>query len=145
MKCLIHKKGAQRAMLFAGLALLAAGGAFAALRGETASALAMRAAGFVTGLGAALTTFGGVGLVWRRAVGEGRAEEEALAQSDERGQLINVRAQAILGFAATAAVVAITLVATVRGDMLYIGLGCAGCFAIAATGIAARAALSRRL
>ena len=145
MKCVINSKKNLNIMLLVGLALVLCGIAAAQLMGEDASALAMRLAGFVTGLGASLVTVGAAWLIWKKIVGARRAQDKELEMGDERGQIINTRAQAMVGFTATFAVIAIDVVALVRGDDLYMLLCTLGCFAIALTGIIARAVFGRKL
>ena len=145
MKCFINKTKNLNIMLFIGLALALGGLVAAWLMGEDASALAMRLAGFATGLGIALVTVSVAWLLWKKLVGERRAQDKDLEMGDERGQIINTRAQAMVGFTATLAVIAIDIVALVRGDDLYMLLCTLGCFAIALTGIIARAVLGRKL
>lgn len=145
MKCFINKTKNLNIMLFIGLALALGGLVAAWLMGEAASALAMRLAGFATGLGIALVTVSVAWLLWKKLVGERRAQDKELEMGDERGQIINTRAQAMVGFAATFAVIAIDVVALVRGDDLYMALCTAGCFIIALTGIIARAVFGRKL
>ena len=145
MKCIMNQKKNLNIMLFIGLAFMLAGAAAAWLMGEDASALAMRLAGFATGLGIALVTVSAAWLIWKKIVGARRAQDKELEMGDERGQIINTRAQAMVGFTATLAVIAIDVVALVRGDDLYMLLCTLGCFAIALTGIIARAVLGRKL
>ena len=145
MKCVINSKKNLNIMLLVGLALVLCGIAAAQLMGEDASALAMRLAGFVTGLGASLVTVGAAWLIWKKIVGARRAQDKELEMGDERGQIINTRAQAMIGFAATLAVIAIDIVALVRGDNLYMLLCTLGCVVIALTGIIARVVLGRKL
>lgn len=145
MKCFINSKRNLSALLAAGVVLAALGIASAGLMGEEAGGLPMRLAGFATGLGAALATIGGGGLLYGRLAGEKRAHEQALAMSDERGRQINLQAQAALGFAAVATVIAFILLALIRGDTVALALGVAGCAGIAATGVIARVWLGKRM
>lgn len=145
MKCVLTKKENLRALLAAGLALAALGIAAGLLLGEAASGLAMRLAGFATGMGAALATVGGGWLLYKRLAGEKRAQEQEMALCDERGRQINAQAQLIAGFAAVATVLAFILLALARGDTAYLALGAAGCAAITAAGIAARVILSKKM
>lgn len=145
MKCFMNQKKNLRVMLLVGLALLLAGIGGAWLVGESASALTMRLLGFLSGLGGSLVTISGAWLIWKRAVGERRAQDKELELGDERGQAINTQAQAVVGFAATFVVIGIDIVALVRGDYLYMGLCTAGCFAIALTAGIARAVLGKKL
>ena len=145
MKCWINRKQNLGIMLVAGLALLLVGVGGALLIGEEASALTMRLLGFMSGLGGALASCCIAWLIWKKIVGEKRAQDKELEMQDERGQTINAKASAAMSVAATLSVIAMVIVATVRGDGLYMAIGCAGCFAIAATGAIARAVLGRRL
>lgn len=145
MKCIMNKKQNLKIMLFVGLALALVGGVGAWLAGETASKLTMRLLGFVTGLGGSLVTVAGVWLIWKKVVGERRAQDKELEMGDERGQAINTQAQAIVGFAATFVVIGVDIVALVRGDDLYMGLCTAGCLIIALTACISRAVLGRKL
>lgn len=145
MKCIMNKKNSLWIMLAVGLALALVGAAGAWLVGEEASALAMRLLGFLTGLGGSLVTVAGVWLIWKKIVGERRAQDKELEMGDERGQEINMRAQAMIGFAATLSVIAIDVVALVRGDNLYMALCTAGCAIIALTGIISRVILGKKL
>ena len=145
MKCIMNQKKNLTIMLIAGLALVAVGIGGAKLAGEDASALTMRLLGFLSGLGGSLVAISGAWLVWEKIVGERRAKDKELEMGDERGQAINMQAQAMIGFAATLVVIAVDVVALVRGDNLYMGLCTAGCFVIALTGIVARVVLGRKL
>ena len=145
MKCIMNQKKNLTIMLVAGLAMAAAGVIGAKLAGEDASALTMRLLGFLSGLGGSLAAIAGAWLIWKKVVGERRAQDKELELGDERGQAINTQAQALIGFAATFVVIAVDVVALVRGDYLYMGLCTAGCFVIAATGIVARVVLGRKL
>ena len=145
MKCFINKTKNLNMMLFIGLALALGGLVAAWLMGEDASALAMRLAGFATGLGIALVTVSVAWLLWKKLVGERRAQDKELELGAERGQEINTRAQAMIGFAATFSLIAINIVALVRGDGLYMALCTAGCLIVALTGFIARAVLGKKL
>lgn len=59
----------------------------------------------------------------RRLIGEARAKDSELAATDERGQLIALKAQNILALCVTFSMCAMVVVATVRGDTLYMLLG----------------------
>ena len=62
-------------------------------------------------------------LVRRRIIGEARAKDSELAATDERGQLIALKAQNVLALCVTFSLCAMVIVATVRGDKLYMLLG----------------------
>ena len=145
MKCFINKTKNLKILLGIGLALVLVGAVGAWLAPENASELTMRLLGFATGLGASLVTCAGAWLIWKKVVGERRAHDKELEMGDERGQAINMQAQALIGFAATIVVVGVDIVALVRGDYLYMGLCTAGCLIIALTGIISRVALGKRL
>lgn len=145
MKCVINQKKNLKILLCVGLALALVGAVGAWLIGETADALTMRLLGFLTGLGGSFATVLGVWLIWKKVVGERRAQDKELEMGDERGQEINMRAQAMIGFAATFVVIAIDIAALVRGDSLYMALATAGCAIIALTGIIARVVLGKKL
>lgn len=85
--------------------------------------LSSRIAGFFSGMGGSFTAISLVGLVRRRLIGEARAKDSELAATDERGQLIALKAQNILALCVTFSMCAMVVVATVRGDTLYMLLG----------------------
>ena len=145
MKCFINKAKNLRIMMFIGLALMFTGMGAAWAMGSGGTPLAFRLAGFVVGLGFALASVGAAWLIWKRIAGAQRAQDKELELGDERGQAINTKAQAITGFAAVFAVIAVDVVALVRGDLLYMGLCTAGCFVIACTGFVSRWVLGRRM
>ena len=88
---------------------------------------AMRAAGFVTGVGSALAAMGGGVLLWHRIIGEKKVRESELAMGDERGQAVASRAQSATAIAAVLCLAVIIAVAAVRGDTLYMELGTVMC------------------
>ena len=135
----------QMIVMFIGMTLMFAGIAAALAMGEDGAAGAFRLAGFAVGLGFSLTMACGVWLIWKRIAGKSRAQDKELEMGDERGQMINTQAQAMIGFAATFIVIAIDVVALARGDELYMALCTAGCFIIAITGFVARAVLGKKL
>lgn len=73
--------------------------------------------------GGSFTAISLVVLVRRRLIGEARAKDSELAATDERGQLIALKAQNILALCVTFSMCAMVVVATVRGDTLYMLLG----------------------
>ena len=135
----------QMIVMFIGMTLMFAGIAVALALGEAGAAGAFRLAGFAVGLGFSLTVACGVWLIWKRIAGKSRAQDKELEMGDERGQAINTRAQAMIGFTATFALIAIDIVALVRGDGLYMALCTAVCFAIALTCFISRAVLGKRI
>ena len=145
MKCMLNKTKNLMITLFIGLAMMFVGIGAAYVAGEEASALTMRLLGFITGLGGSIASVAGVWLIYKRVVGAQKARDKELEMGDERGQMINTQAQAVIGFAATLIVIAIDVVALARGDGLYMALCTAGCFAIALTGMIARAVLGKKL
>ena len=145
MKCSMKTSRYQMIVMFIGLALMFAGIAAALAMGEDGAPGAFRLAGFAAGLGFALATACGVWLIWKRIAGKSRAQDKELEMGDERGQAINTRAQAMIGFVATFALIAINIVALVRGDGLYMALCTAGCFAVAFTGFISRAVLGKKM
>ena len=74
-------------------------------------------------MGGSFTAISLVVLVRRRIIGEARAKDSELAATDERGQLIALKAQNILALCVTFSLCAMVIVATVRGDKLYMLLG----------------------
>ena len=145
MKCMLNKVKNLKIIMFIGLALMFAGIGAMRLLGEDASAAAYRMAGFFAGIGFSLVVVAGAWLIYKRVVGAQRARDKELEMGDERGQAINMKAQAMIGFVATFIVIAIDVVALARGDGLYMALCTAGCFAIALTGMIARAVLGKKL
>lgn len=85
--------------------------------------LSSRIAGFFSCMGGSFTAISLVVLVRRRLIGEARAKDSELAATDERGQLIALKAQNILALCVTFSMCAMVVVATVRGDTLYMLLG----------------------
>ena len=85
--------------------------------------LPSRIAGFFSGMGGSFTAISLVVLVRRRIIGEARAKDSELAATDERGQLIALKAQNVLALCVTFSLCAMVIVATVRGDKLYMLLG----------------------
>ena len=121
MKCVLERKH-MPLMLIIGLVLVFSGVMMACLVSEDAHTLS-RIAGFISGLGTSLTVIAAAIMIWARIVGEKRAKDSDLAASDERGQLIALKAQNILALCVTFSMCAMVVVATVRGDTLYMLLG----------------------
>ena len=84
-----------------------------------------RIAGFFSGMGGSFVAIALVVLLRRRLLGEARAKDSELAATDERGQLIALKAQNVLALCVTFSMCAMIIVAMVRGDTLYILLGAA--------------------
>ena len=145
MKCFGKQTKNLKIMLCVGLVLLLAGIVSARIMGEDATPLAMRMAGFASGLGGSLAAFSGAWLIWKKAVGARRAQDKELEMADERGQAINTKAQAVIGVVATIIIIAIDIIALVRDDDLYMILATAGCMLIGLTGMIARKVLAKRL
>ena len=84
-----------------------------------------RITGFFSGMGSSFVAIALVVLLRRRLLGEARAKDSELAATDERGQLIALKAQSVLALCVTFSMCAMLVVATVRGDTLYMLLGAA--------------------
>ena len=129
MKCKAMQKVWLKAMLAAGIMLLAAGLIWAYGVGA-ADGLPMRLAGFLSGLGGALAAIGGGCLLLNRIRGERRTRESALHMEDERGLMVAYKAQSAAAIAAVLALVAMLVAALVRGDSFYMAMGSAGCILV---------------
>ena len=130
MKCRAMQNSWLKAMLAAGIVLLA-GGLIWAYGVGAADGLPMRMAGFLCGLGGALAAMGGGCLLLNRIRGERRTKEQALHMEDERGLTVAYKAQNAAAIAAVLAIVAIAVTALVRGDHLYMMMGSAACCLVA--------------
>ena len=130
MKCRAMQNSWLKAMLAAGIVLLA-GGLIWAYGVGAADGLPMRMAGFLSGLGGALAAIGGGCLLLNRIRGERRTRENALHMEDERGLTVAYKAQNAAAIAAVLAIVAMTVTALVRGDHLYMMMGSAACCLVA--------------
>lgn len=130
MKCRAMQNSWLKAMLAAGIVLLA-GGLIWAYGVGAADGLPMRMAGFLSGLGGALAAIGGGCLLLNRIRGERRTRENALHMEDERGLTVAYKAQNAAAIAAVLAIVAIAVTALVRGDHLYMMMGSAACCLVA--------------
>ena len=130
MKCRAMQNSWLKAMLAAGIVLLA-GGLIWAYGVGAADGLPMRMAGFLCGLGGALAEIGGGCLLLNRIRGERRTRENALHMEDERGLTVAYKAQNAAAIAAVLAIVAIAVTALVRGDHLYMMMGSAACCLVA--------------
>ena len=124
MTCKWGEKKNMTVLLTIGLVLLIGGVVCARLLPEEAH-LPSRIAGFLSGMGGAFTAISLVVLARRRLIGEARAKDSELAATDERGQLIALKAQNVLALCVTFSLCALVIVATVRGDTLYMLLGSA--------------------
>ena len=130
MKCRAMQNSWLKAMLAAGIVLLA-GGLIWAYGVGAGEGLPMRLAGFLCGLGGALAAIGGGCLLLNRIRGERRTRENALHMEDERGLTVAYKAQNAAAIAAVLAIVAMTVTALVRGDSLYMMMGSAACCLVA--------------
>ncbi len=124
MTCKWGEKKNMTVLLAIGLVLLIGGVVCYRLLPEEAH-LPSRIAGFLSGMGGAFTAISLVVLARRRLIGEARAKDSELAATDERGQLIALKAQNVLALCVTFSLCALVIVATVRGDTLYMLLGSA--------------------
>ncbi len=122
MTCKWGEKKNMTVLLAVGLALLLGGFICNQLLPEDAH-LPSRIAGFFSGMGGSFTAISLVVLVRRRLIGEARAKDSELAATDERGRLIALKAQNVLALCVTFSLCALVIVATVRGDELYMLLG----------------------
>ncbi len=139
MKCTFNSKTASRATLVAGLVLMMGGIAASRMIGEEGSSLAMRIAGFFSGLGTSIAAISAFALIRRRVIGEARAADDEREMSDERGQMIALKAQNVLAVTAVLGVVALMVAALIRDDTFYMFFGTCICFAMCLTkGIAMR-------
>ena len=130
MKCRAMQNSWLKAMLAAGIVLLA-GGLIWAYGVGAADGLPMRMAGFLSGLGGALAAIGGGCLLLNWIRGERRTRESTLHMADERGLTVAYKAQNAAAIAAVLAIVAMTVTALVRGDHLYMMMGSAACCLVA--------------
>ena len=130
MKCRAMQNSWLKAMLAAGIVLLA-GGLIWAYGVGAGEGLPMRLAGFLCGLGGALAAIGGGCLLLNGLRGERRTKEQALHMEDERGLTVAYKAQNAAAIAAVLAIVAIAVTALVRGDHLYMMMGSAACCLVA--------------
>lgn len=122
MTCKWGEKKNMTVLLAVGLVLLI-GGLICNLFLPEEAHLPSRIAGFFSGMGGSFTAISLVVLVRRRIIGEARAKDSELAATDERGQLIALKAQSVLALCVTFSLCAMVIVATVRGDKLYMLLG----------------------
>lgn len=127
MKCRLTEKKSMTIMLIVGVVMMLAGGAAGFLLEEQAHT-ATRLAGMVSGIGTALAVMAAAVLIRRKRLGEARAKDSELAMNDERGLAVAFRAQNVAAIAAILCIVAIMVVALVRGDEVYMYMGIAACF-----------------
>ena len=99
----------------------------------------------VTGMGLSFTVIAASVLIWRNAVGEARANESEMQMQDERGQAIAFHAQSVLAIAAVMSLIAILVIALVRGDGFYMLLSGALCVLCAAVKLVSMWAMGRRM
>ena len=130
MKCRAMQNSWLKAMLAAGIVLLA-GGLIWVYGVGAGDGLPMRLAGFLCGLGGALAAMGGGCLLLNWITGERRTRERTLHMEDERGLTVAYKAQNAAAIAAVLAIVAIAVTALVRGDHLYMMMGSAACCLVA--------------
>ena len=130
MKCRATRKAWLWGMLIVGAVLLAMGVCWVSVIGVE-EGLSSRMAGFVSGLGGSLAAIGGGFLLLNWIRGEKRTRESALHMEDERGLMVAYKAQNVAAIFAVLAIVALLIVALVRGDSLYMMLGTAACSAVA--------------
>ena len=124
MTCKWGEKKNMVVLLAVGLVLLIGGVVFNLVLPEDAHMLS-RITGFFSGMGSSFVAIALVVLLRRRLLGEARAKDSELAATDERGQLIALKAQSVLALCVTFSMCAMLVVATVRGDTLYMLLGAA--------------------
>lgn len=124
MTCKRGEKKNMVVLLAVGLVLLIGGVVFNLVLPEDAHMLS-RITGFFSGMGSSFVAIALVVLLRRRLLGEARAKDSELAATDERGQLIALKAQSVLALCVTFSMCAMLVVATVRGDTLYMLLGAA--------------------
>lgn len=144
MKCKAMQDSWLRVMLAVGLVLLLAGLVWAFGIGVE-EGLPARLAGFLSGLGGSLAAIGGGMLLWRRLSGEARTRQRMLHMEDERGLTVAYKAQSAAAIAAVFSIVAILIVALVRGDELYMALGTAACFVVCLVKLAAWVLYDRKM
>ena len=144
MKCKLTEKRNMTVMLVVGLLMIALGALAGYLLPEEQH-VPVRMAGFVTGAGLAFTLMAAGVLIWRNLVGEKRANESEMQMQDERGQAIAYRAQSVLAIAAVMSLIAILVIALVRGDGFYMLLSGALCVLCAAVKLVSMWAMGRRM
>ena len=136
MKCRLNNQKMMKALLAAGLVLMAAGALAGYLLPEEMH-LATSIAGMASGMGSSFALIGGVFLFRRWRLGEARAKDAELTMTDERGLAVAYKAQSAAAIAAVFALVAMMLTALVRGDEFYAIMGSALLIAVALVKLAA--------
>lgn len=144
MKCRLTEKKNMMVMLIIGI-VLAVGGAIAAYLLPEEQHMLTRVAGMATGAGTSLAVMAAAVLIRRAVIGEERARDSELAMNDERGLTVAYKAQNAAAIAAVLGVVLLVIVAVLRGDGLYMQLGCAICIAIALIKLVAYSIYNRRM
>lgn len=144
MKCKLTEKRNMTVMLVVGLAMIAVGALGGYVLPDEQHVL-VRLAGMMTGMGLSFTVIAAGVLIWRSAVGEARATESEMQMQDERGQAIASRAQSVLAIAAVMSLIAIVVIALVRGDGFYMLLSGALCVLCAAVKLVSMWAMGRRM
>lgn len=130
MKCKMTEKKNMKAMLAIGLAMIVIGAIMGVALPEEAH-WQTKAAGVISGMGFAFTVMSAAVLIRRKRLGEKRAADSELTMTDERGMMVAYKAQNVAAIAAICGIVGIMLVALFHGDVLYMTLGIAACFAVA--------------
>ena len=144
MKCKLTEKRNMTVMLVVGLAMIAVGTLCGYVLPDEQHVL-VRLAGMMTGMGLSLAVIAAGVLIWRNAVGEARANESEMQMQDERGQAITYRAQSVLAIAAVMSLIAIVVIALVRGDGFYMLLSGALCVMCAAVKLVSMWAMGKRM
>lgn len=144
MACKVNRKKSMIMMLVIGLALMAIGAIMGVLLQDGAQ-WQMKAAGVANGAGCALAVSAGAILLRRHRMGAKRAADSELELSDERGIAVAYRAQNTASVAAVLGIVAIMMTALFLGDMLYMSMGVALCFVIAAVKLIAWVYFNKRM
>ena len=144
MKCKLTEKRNMTVMLVVGLAMIAVGTLCGYVLPDEQHVL-VRLAGMMTGMGLSLAVIAAGVLIWRNAVGEARANESEMQMQDERGQAIAYRAQSVLAIAAVMSLIAIVVIALVRGDGFYMLLSGALFVLCAAVKLVSMWAMGKRM
>lgn len=130
MKCRLTEKKNMTVMLVIGI-VLAVGGAIAAYLKPEEQHMLTRVAGMAAGAGTAFAVMATAVLIRRTVLGEKRATDGELTMTDERGMAVAYKAQNVAAIAAVIGIIAMMVVALVRGDELYAMLGTVVCIAVA--------------